>query len=85
MYEIKKGKVLRGVDTISNNVLVTQLNNIETMMSKHRVAELSAQMRVLADWFDMQDTSSGLLNDDVQKDLHKVANLLSAINKEVCV
>ena len=76
---------MRGKDIVAPQVLMSQLNNIEEMITKHNVAELSSNLRVLADWFDMQDQSGGLLDDGVQKDLHLVANLLSAINKEACI
>ena len=82
MYKIKDGKVFRGKDIVSQQVLVSQLNNLETMIDKHSVAELATEVRLISDWLE-NNKADILGNKDIQNDLHKVANILSAIKKEV--
>jgi hypothetical protein len=85
MYKIENGKIHRGVDTIAKQVLVTQLNEIEGMLTRHDVPDLSSKMRLIADLFDQKDAKIGNDNQEVQESLHLAANLLSAINREVMV
>lgn len=91
MYKITDGKIYRGSDLIDQNVLVTQLNNIEKMMTKHKLPELGSKMRLLSDWLDMKDsamynmTNDVLYGDGLQDDLHTIANFLSALQREVLI
>lgn len=85
MYKIENGKIHRGVDTIAKNILVTQLNDIEGMLTRHSVPDLSSRMRLIADMFDKKAAESGNDNQEIQESLHLAANLLSAINRKVMI
>lgn len=80
MYEIKKGKVYCGEELISLKTLIERLDkaedkivNIKNMYSKHKIVEMSAKLRTLADLLDKVPHMTG----EAQKNLHMVANTLS--------
>ena len=84
MYEIKDGQIMRGTDTISPQILVTQVNNIEKHIDKHNIPQLSSELRYISDVFEhIEDQSDSIVR--AEKNLHKAANLLSAIVREVKV